>query len=169
MKRILWIPLWLICAALVFAATEDIGTFATCKHCGMDREKFSHSRMVIQYEDGSAAGICSLHCAAVELALNIDKTPSLLQVGDFGNKTLIDAEKAVWVVGGAKKGVMTRVAKWAFERKADAEKFVAENGGEIATLESAIKSAYADMYEDTRMIREKRKMMKQQQMPDHKH
>lgn len=57
-------------------------------------------------------------------------------------------------------GVMTKRAKWAFEKKEDAEKFKAESGGELATFDQAIKAAYEDMYTDTKMIRERRKMRK---------
>jgi nitrous oxide reductase accessory protein NosL len=64
------------------------------------------------------------------------------------------------VVGGSKPGVMTKRAKWAFENKTDAEKFITENGGTLATFDEAIKLAYEDMYQDTKMIREKRKMKK---------
>ncbi len=45
-------------------------------------------------------------------------------------------------------------------QKADAEAFIAANGGELADFETAIKAAYTDLYEDNRMIREKRKMMR---------
>lgn len=38
-------------------------------------------------------------------------------VGDYNTKRLIDAEKAVWVIGGGKQGVMTKRAKWAFEKR----------------------------------------------------
>ncbi len=62
-------------ALTVFAEGDDVKQFPSCKHCGMDREKFGHSRMLIEYEDGSAVGTCSIHCAAVELALTIDKYP----------------------------------------------------------------------------------------------
>jgi copper chaperone NosL len=151
----------LIVAALtVFAQGDDIKQFPSCKYCGMDREKFGHSRMVIENDDGTAIGTCSLHCAAVDLALNIDKTPKAIMVGDGGTKKLIDAEKALWVIGGNKPGVMTKRAKWAFERKEDAEAFVKESGGSLAAFDEAIKLAYEDMYQDTKMIREKRKMKK---------
>src|SRR5690242_11161675 len=56
---------------------------ASCKYCGMDREQFAHSRMLIEYDDGTAAGTCSLHCLAVELINNIDKTPTAIKVGDY--------------------------------------------------------------------------------------
>ena len=141
-------------------AQEDVKKHPSCKYCGMDREKFAHSRVLIEYEDGTAEGMCSLHCTAVDLAINIDKAPKAIKVGDYGTKNLIDAEKAFWVIGGSKMGVMTKRAKWAFEKKEEAEKFMKENGGDLATFEQAIKATYEDMYQDTRMIRERRKMRK---------
>jgi len=138
----------------------DIEKDPSCKYCGMDRAKFAHSRMVVEYEDGTSLGTCSMRCLAIELVVNMDKTPRSVKVGDFNSKKLIDAEKAFWVIGGNKPGVMTKKAKWAFENKADAEKFIAENGGSLSTFDEAMKAAYEDMYDDTKMIREKRKMMK---------
>jgi hypothetical protein len=144
---------------------DDVKRIPSCKYCGMDREKFAHSRILVEYEDGTADGTCSLHCASVDLAINIDKTPSLVRVGDYNTRNLIDAEKAVWVIGGSKMGVMTKRAKWAFEKKEDAERFTKENGGDLATFEQAIKASYEDMYQDTKMIRERRKMMKMHKEP----
>ena len=143
---------------------EDIKKFPSCKFCGMDREKFAHSRMFIEYDDGTTEGTCSIHCAAIDLILNIDKAPKTIRVGDYSTKNLIDAEKAFWIIGGSKMGVMTKRAKWAFEKKGDAEKFLKENGGKLASFDEAIKATYDDIYEDTKMIRERRKAM-----PKHKH
>ncbi len=148
-------------------AQERSQNHPSCKYCGMDRGKLAQSRMFIEYDDASTVGICSIHCAAIELALNIDKTPKTIQVGDYNSKTLIDAEKAFWVIGGSKPGVMTKRPKWAFGKKEDAETFIKENGGEAATFDVAMKAAYEDMYVDTKMIREKRRMMKQRMM-EHK-
>ncbi len=150
--------------AIVYAQ-DDIKKHPSCKYCGMDREKFSHSRMFIEYSDGMTEGTCSLHCIAIDFAIHIDKTPKAIGVGDYSTKKLIDAEKAFWVIGGSKMGVMSRRAKWAFEKKEDAEKFVKENGGEMATFDDAMKAAYEDMYQDTKMIRERRKMRKMEQKP----
>ena len=69
-------------------------------------------------------------------------------------------QKAAWVIGGNKPGVMSKNAKWAFERREDAQAFVAGNGGAIASFDQAIKAAYEDMYKDTKMIRERRAMKK---------
>ena len=166
MKKSFW-PLALA-VAVVFTGTfvlaqQDVDKHAGCKYCGMDRKMFAHSRMLIVYEDGSELGTCSLHCVAVDLALNIDKSPKTIQVADFNTKVLIDAEKAVWVIGGEKPGVMSKRAKWAFEKKEDADAFIKANKGALADFEAAIKASYEDMYTDTQMIREKRKVKRMKQ------
>jgi len=138
----------------------DIAAHKSCKYCGMDRGKFAHSRMVIEFEDGSTVATCSLHCAAVDLANNIDKAPKSIKVADYNTKQLIDAEKAFWVIGGGKQGVMTKNAKWAFAGKDKAEEFIKQNGGKQAGFDEAVKGAYEDMYTDTKMIRDKRKQMR---------
>jgi nitrous oxide reductase accessory protein NosL len=89
-------------------------------------------------------------------------------LGDYGTKTLVEAEKAFWVIGGSKMGVMTRRAKWAFGMEEEAAKFVKTNGGTLVTFDEVMKAAYEDMYQDTKMIREKRKMAKKS-MQEHKH
>jgi hypothetical protein len=150
--------------AAVWAQTAaDIQKFPSCKYCGMDRQKFAHSRMLIDYTDGSALGTCSIHCAAIDLSQSLDKTPKSLQVGDFGSKSLIDAEKAYWVIGGKKDGVMTKRAKWAFAKEGDARQFMKENEGKLANFDDAMKATYEDMYADTKMIRERRAKMKMMQ------
>jgi copper chaperone NosL len=156
---VLFIACVLSISGVVFG-DADIQKDPSCKFCGMDRAKFAHSRMFVEYDDGTTLGTCSIHCMAIELAMNIDKTPRSMQVGDYNSKKLIDAEKAFWVIDGNKPGVMTKRAKWAFENKAEAEKYIAENGGTLSTFDDAMKASYEDMYADTKMIREKRKMMK---------
>ncbi len=173
MKKERWVVLMvafcLLAAPMVFAQDqEDIQKYPSCKYCGMDRGKFAHSRVIIEYDDGSALATCSIHCAAVDLAINIDKTPKSIFVGDYNLKRLIDAEKAVWVIGGSKMGVMSKRAKWGFEKKEDSEKFISANGGALATFDEAVKAAYEDMYQDTKMIRDRRKAMKKP-ATEHKH
>jgi hypothetical protein len=145
-------------------AQDDISKHPACPLCGMDRAKFAHSRIYIEYDDNSTIGTCSIHCAAIDMAVNIDKSPQIIMVGGFNTKMLINAEKAIWVVGGKKMGVMTRRAKWAFENKKDADEFIGAHGGKLASFGEAIEAAYADMYKDNKMIREKRKMMREKKM-----
>ena len=144
----------------VIAGEDDITKHAECPYCGMDRAKFAHSRMLFQY-DKSEIGFCSIRCAAVDMALTLDKVPTFYGVGDYGTKKLIDAEKAYWVIGGDKMGVMTREAKWAFANKKDADAFIKAHGGKHATFEQAFEAAYAGMYKDNQMVRKKRQMMRE--------
>lgn len=162
-KSILWMGL---AGAMIFSlagilfAWTDVEKHKSCAYCGMDREKFAQSRMLIAYSDGSETPLCSLHCAAVDLAVSLDKTPKAIQVADFGTKELINSEQAFWVVGGSNQGVMTKRAKWAFSDKPKAEAFAKEKGGQITSFDDAMKAAYEDMYADTKMIRERRRMAK---------
>ncbi len=162
MKSFLTIGLLVVLCLLVPEVTssqeDDVKKHPACKYCGMDREKFAHSRLLVEFEDGATQGTCSIHCAAIDFALNIDKIPKTFRVGNYNTKTLIDAEKAFWVIDGNKPGVMTRRAKWAFATKEDADKFIAENGGSAAAFDQVFKAAYEDMYADTKMIQERRKM-----------
>ncbi len=168
-RMVLVVMAWVLSLGMiagVLAQTQqDVQKHPSCKYCGMDRQKFAHSRMQIVYEDGSSVGICSLHCAAIELALVMDKTPKTIQVGDYKTKQLMDAETAIWVIDDKNPGVMTKRAKWAFGKKEDAENHIKEHGGRIVTFEQAIKASYEDMYSDSKMIREKRKAKK----TEHKH
>lgn len=127
-------------AVIAFAADKPVEAPADCKQCGMNRTKFAHSRMLITYSDGSS-GTCSINCVAVDLKANKGKTVKSLQVGDYNSKELIDAKSAIWVIGGSKKGVMSKVPKWAFADKSAAEKFIKESGGKLATFDEAMKAA----------------------------
>jgi hypothetical protein len=141
--------------SVLWAQDNDIKEIPACLHCGMNRETFAHSRMLIKYTDGSNVGLCSLHCAALELALNTGRKPKVIQVADYNTGVLLDANKVIWVVGGNKTGVMTRRAKWAFGTKAAAEAFIKENGGVMAGFDGAMKASYEDLYEDTKMMQER--------------
>ncbi|WP_373499312.1 nitrous oxide reductase accessory protein NosL [Desulfococcus sp.] len=141
------------------AGQSDIEKYPKCPLCDMDRKQFAFSRILVTYEDASSSGYCSLHCAAISMAIHLDKTPVKIEAGDYDTRELIDAETAVWVIGGSKTGVMTHRAKWAFKELRNAEAFVSAHGGAISNFDAAMKAAYEDMYADTRMIREKRKKM----------
>jgi hypothetical protein len=155
------ITLMLATGSVVFAETHEKDV---CLFCGMDREKLGHSWMVVEYDEEIKNGFCSIHCASIDIVMNMDKTPVKIEVGDYMTKTMINAETAQWVIGGNKPGVMTKKSKWAFAKKEDAEKFMKENGGKPASFEEAMKAALEDMYEDTKIIREKRKMTKMKEM-----
>lgn len=171
MVRVARAALAVACLAVFSARAdtpEDVKSCPSCHHCGMDRDKFGFSRMEIVHQDGKQVGTCSLHCAALELALAIDAPPKAIRVADLNSRKLVDAEAATWVIGGTKPGVMTRRAKWAFADRAAAEAFVKENGGQLATFDEALQATFEDMGQDVKMIREKRKAMREK-MQGEKH
>ena len=142
--------------AFVFAGNdikgmEDILSIPECKYCGMRRSSFAHSRMLLERDNIGRVGTCSLNCTAVDYMSDMDHLPSSIQVGDYRSKRIIDAEKAYWVIGGNKSGVMTERAKWAFEKKRDADTFIRRHGGVPATFEEAVRASYVDMYKEMKL------------------
>ena len=140
------------------SVSEDIKNFPDCLYCGMNRDTFGYTRMLITYENGNVSGICSLHCAVIDMALKTGSPITRIMVGDYNNRNLIDAESAHWVIGGNKAGVMSMRAKWAFETDLGADAFIKENGGTKVAFDTAVRTAFEDMYDDIQMIREKRKL-----------
>jgi len=115
--------------------------------------------MVITHSDGSREELCSVHCAAVDMALHIDKQISQITVADYNTYQQIPAETAFWVIGGDRAGVMTARGKWAFKAKKDAQQFIKDHGGKLADFDGVMKAAFDDMYQDILMIRKKRQLM----------
>jgi copper chaperone NosL len=143
-KRIFFVVLVVVLLCMVrtvVIAQDDITDHRSCANCGMDRKAFGYSRMLIQYEDGSAVGVCSLHCTVVELDKNPGRKVKELLVADRDSRTLINAEQANWVMGGGKRGVMTEKPKWAFRSKDGAEAFIKANGGKLVTWAEALAAA----------------------------
>lgn len=142
MKKI-WLSILFILslATVCLAAEPKVEAPDACVHCGMDRTKFGHSRMIVSYSDGSSAGTCSINCVVTDMQKNKGKTVKSFQVADYNSRKLIDAKTATWVIGGSKKGVMSKVAKWAFADKKDADAFLKANGGKPATFDEALKAA----------------------------
>lgn len=161
-RKVIWEVLVITIAVAVAALTGNfaLADDSACHYCGMKKAMFGHSWVTVEHDDKYIVGVCSVHCAAVNMALNIDKPIKAIAVGDYNTRKPIDAETAFWVIGGSKMGVMTTRAKWAFENKASADAFMTQHGGRPAIFEEVMKAAFEDMYEDTLMIQKKRKMMK---------
>jgi copper chaperone NosL len=128
-------------------ADDDIAAHPECAYCRMDRKHYAYSRVLLKYRDGSETGLCSVHCAGLDLALHPEKIPARIMVGTYDRRNLIDAEKAVWVLGGSEYGVMSIRGKWAFEKKEDAGAFRHDFGGSIADFRDIMIAAFEDMWE----------------------
>jgi nitrous oxide reductase accessory protein NosL len=158
MKK-LWIAVLLLLSlgTVCLAAETKVEAPDACVHCGMDRTKFGHSRMIVTYTDGSSAGTCSLNCVVTDMSKNKGKTVKSFQVADYNTRKLTDAKTASWVIGGDKKGVMTKVAKWAFADKKDAEAFIKASGGKPASFDEALKAAEGEHAEKAQSKKQEHK------------
>jgi len=139
---------------------NDIEKYPKCPYCGMDRKQYHYSRMLVQYGDDVPDPACSLHCASISLAVNVDREPKVIYVADSGAgdavKPLIEVDKATFLVGSSIKGVMTRRSKVAFASAEAAKTVQAKDGGELGNFDQALLASYTDMAEDVRMIRKAR-------------
>jgi hypothetical protein len=74
--------------------------------------------MLVLYSDPLPDATCSLHCAAISLSINIDSGPKVMYVADEAaaneSKPLIEVQQAIFLVGSALKGVMTKRSKVAY-------------------------------------------------------
>jgi copper chaperone NosL len=111
-----------------------------CDNCGMDRNKWARTRHEFQNPEGRFH-TCSIHCLAV-LSKKMKEDAKNVKVADyFHPDRMINADAAVYVIGSAVPGTMTKTSKIAFSSKKEAEKFVAESGGTISGFEGALSEA----------------------------
>lgn len=141
------IAILIIVGGAAAIAQDDVKEHRECAHCGMDRKAYGFSRMLIVFEDGERVGVCSLHCTVVELDAHRERPVKSLFVADRDTRELIDIKKAVWVMGGNKRGVMTDRPKWAFGTEAAARAFIEDYGGRIVSLEEVLSAARDDAAE----------------------
>lgn len=136
LARVLALALFM--SAVPAAAFDDVEQIPSCGNCGMDREKFSTTRMLVEYGDGSRVGLCSIHCAAEELARNAGRTVKSVTVADYGTGRLTDAGGATWVVGADMPGVMSPKSRLAFAERQGALAFQERRGGGMMTFDEAM-------------------------------
>lgn len=144
---------------------NELGKYPKCPYCGMDRKQYHHSRHLVHYQDDLVDATCSLHCAGLSLAINLDRGPKAIYAADFGAKDdpkpLVNVDDATYLIGSKLPGVMTKQSKVAFASKTAAEAAKAEQGGELGNFDAALQAAYQSMAGDTMMIRKKRAEMRQ--------
>jgi nitrous oxide reductase accessory protein NosL len=139
---------------------NELAKYPKCPYCGMDRKQYHHSRHLVHYQDELVDPTCSIHCAALCLAINLDRGPQAIYAADFGAKAepkpLVNVDEATYLIGSKLPGVMTKQSKVAFADKAAAEAVKAEQGGDLGDFDAALAAAWQSMAADTAMIRKKR-------------
>ena len=139
---------------------NELQKYPKCPYCGMDRKQWHHSRHLVHYSDDLVDGVCSLHCAALSLALNIDRGPKAIYAADFGSaenpKPLVNVQETTYLIGSKLPGTMTKQSKMAFASRQAAQEAQGTHGGELGDFDAALRAAYLSMAEDTIMIRKRR-------------
>lgn len=140
---------------------NEFEKYPRCPYCGMMRERFSFSRHLIVYDNDTVDGTCSIHCASISLALNMDAGPKVIYAGDAGAegdvKPLVDASQMTYVFNPDKPGTMSMRSKFAYADPAKAEAAAAEGQNtQMLGFDDALRLAYAEMAENTIRIRKRR-------------
>ncbi len=152
------------------AHVGDIDKYPKCPYCGMDRKQHNRTRMLVQYSDDLVDGVCSIHCLALSLGVNIDREPKAIWGPDYGSaaepRPLVPVEQLTYLIGADLKHAMTKRSKHSFAAKEVAEQFRQKHGGEFGDFNEALKQSYLDMAADVAQIRKnreerRRKMMEQ--------
>lgn len=114
----------------------------------MDRNRFARTRYIFDTDKGRFY-TCSIACLVI-LSMKMHLKPENIKVAEYLNPfNMIDADRAVYVIGSRAKGTMTRRSKIAFSLKSQAERFVAEYGGRIATFWEALQKARKEIIKET--------------------
>ena len=151
---------------------NDIEKYQKCPYCGMDRKEHNKTRMLVQYSDDLADGVCSIHCLALSLSLNIDREPKGIWGPDFGStvepRPLLPVDGLTYLIGADLKHAMTKKSKHSFASADVAKEFQAKHGGTLGNFNEALRESYLGMADDVTQIRKnreerrKRAMQKQQ-------
>ncbi|ABB44829.1 conserved hypothetical protein [Sulfurimonas denitrificans DSM 1251] len=124
-----------------------------CPTCGMTLPMFYKTNHAATHGDHTEQ-YCSLHCL---VETNAENNNSLKDIKVVDTKSLkfIDAKSAHYVVGSSKKGTMSMVSKYAFEKAEDAKAFISEFGGELMNFEQTYKVASMALEGEMKMIAQK--------------
>ncbi|MCK7500040.1 MAG: nitrous oxide reductase accessory protein NosL [Comamonadaceae bacterium] len=100
--------------------------------------------MLVQYSDDLTDGVCSIHCLAISLALNIDREPKNIWGTDYGSEAdprpLHPVDKLTYLIGADLKHAMTKRSKHSFASKEVLEQFKAKHGGTPGNFDEALQA-----------------------------
>jgi len=144
---------------------NDIEKYPKCPYCGMDRRYNHSSRMLIQFSNDLPDPLCSIHCAAISLAINLGLDPKAIYVGDnavdSAPRPLVEVGKATFLVGSELPGVMTWNSKVAYGTPEAAAAAQQRHGGTLMDFRLAIKVSFTDLADDVDRMRSAREERRQ--------
>lgn len=139
---------------------DDLEKYPDCPYCGMDRRYNHRARMLIHYGNDAPDPLCSMHCGAISLALNLSLDPKAIYVADNAVTTdprpLVEVGRASFLVGSDLPGVMTWNSKVAYGNATAAEAARKVHGGKIMDFQQTLKVAFTDLADDLERMRKAR-------------
>lgn len=139
---------------------NEFDKYPKCPYCGMDRKEHHRARMLVQYSDDLADGVCSIHCLALSLGVNIDREPKAIWGPDYGStvepRPLLPVDNLTYLIGAELKHAMTKKSKHSFASADVAKEFQAKHGGTLGNFNDALRESYLGMADDVTMIRKNR-------------
>jgi hypothetical protein len=124
----------------------------------MNLKMFWKTSQWLTFSDGKRTGYCSMHCASKVY----QKRPTHIdqwEVADYDMKTLINAQRAYFLIGSDLPGTMTPVSKVAFASLNVAKSYQKGHGGDIGALDDALTRAIEGRGEDMALIKKKKAKM----------
>ena len=126
-----------------------------CPNCGMTLPMFYKTNHVGE-SNGTVKQYCSIHCLAESMS---EHNLSNIKVVDTQTLKFIDAKSAWYVVGSKKAGTMSRISKYAFSKKEDAQAFAKKFSGEVKSFKETLKFVQNNLAKANAMIAKKQAMM----------
>lgn len=119
-----------------------------CPICGNDLHSHQATHHKASLHNGHQREYCSLRCMVVDA-----KEYGIIhqKVRNYSNQKYIDVQKAWYVLGSKIKGVHSQVSKIAFENRKDAQKFIAQKGGNIQDFNATFALAQSSLSQDDKM------------------
>ena len=126
-----------------------------CPNCGMTIQVWGRTRHSFTLGDAQYTS-CSIRCVA-DMARKAGLPAENVQVGLYLKpKTMIPANKAVYVIGSKAAGTMTMRSKLAFDSQEGANAFIKAHGGMSADYASALAAANGELDASYKKIEGKR-------------
>lgn len=136
--------------AFGFATPKDLAQYPDCLNCGMSRKECAHTRITVEYTDGTRRAECSLHCLLADLVDQPGRQPKRILAADYKDKKLVEAEKCWWVRFDNAAECRGSKVMLAFRAEREADEFIASFGGKKLNFDEALKLTYLDIEAERR-------------------
>ena len=109
---------------------------SSCPICNMYIKKFYKTSHAVVYNNGKKEHFCSITCLVKEMKKR--KDIKMIYAVDASTNKLINAKKAIYVIGSKISSTMGKTSRFAFASKSSAKAFQKRYGGKIGNFSEAL-------------------------------